>query len=158
MFSRDTGGWQLGCGGRGRGPGFTCSARLMAALLPVRPLTSKASRAQGAFGCPNSRQQAGSCEVQHWGFLSPLGFTHPRPRGVFLPLPLLFVFVCVLIIRGLLACFPNPTLTFPSATEKGGIPPAGKQSKRPGRIPVLCTNPWGHDLCPRAKEEDGRMT
>ena len=65
------------CGGWGRGAGFTCSARLMAALLPVGPLTSKASRAQGARGCPNSRQQAGSCEVQHWGFLSPLGFTHP---------------------------------------------------------------------------------
>lgn len=51
---------------------------------------------------------------------------------MFLPLPLFFVCVCVLIIRGLLARFPNPTLTFLSATEKRGIPPAGTQSKRPG--------------------------
>lgn len=68
------------------------------------------------------------------------------------------VCVCVLIIQGLLACFPNPTLTFLSATEKRGIPPTGKQSKRPGRIPALCTNPWGRGPCPFAKEEDVRIT
>ena len=102
LFSRDTGGWQPGCGGWGRGAGFTCSARLMVALLPVGPLTSKASCAQGARGCPNSRQQAGSCEVQHWGFLSPLGFTHPLSmRRVSPPPAPLCVRVCFNYLRAL---------------------------------------------------------
>lgn len=40
-------------------------------------LTSpRASSTQGARGCRNCRQ-AGSRKVQLWGFLSPLGFTHP---------------------------------------------------------------------------------
>lgn len=100
LLSRDTGGWQLGR--RGGGRGFTRSARLMAALLPVGPLTSEAGRAQGARGCPNSRQQAGSCEVQRRGFLSPLGFTHaPSMRRVSPPPALLCVRVCFNYSRAL---------------------------------------------------------
>lgn len=64
---------------------------------------------------------------------------------------LFFVCVCVLIIRWLLARFPNPTLTFLSATEKLGIPPTGKQSKRPGRIPALCTNPGTRSVSNRQR-------
>ena len=62
---------------------------------------------------------------------------------MFLPLPLFFVCLCVLIIRGLLACFPDPTLTFLSATEKRGIPPAGTQSKRPGENSNSVHEPLG---------------
>lgn len=88
----------------------------------------------------------------HWVLLIPC------PLSVFLPLSFSLCCVCVFIIRWLLACFPNPTLTFLSATEKLGIPPTGKQSKRPGRIPAPCTNPPGHSPCPIAKEENVRIT
>lgn len=87
----------------------------------------------------------------HWVLLIPC------PLRVSLPLAFsFFVCVCVLIIQWFLACFPNPTWTFLSATEKRGIPSTGKQSERPGRIPALCTNPSGHGPCPIAEEEDAR--
>lgn len=55
---------------------------------------------QGARRCRNCRQHAGSCEVQHWGCLSPLGFTHPLSIKCVSPHhPLFFVRVCALIIR-----------------------------------------------------------
>lgn len=142
-------GW-VGTGPRRR-KGFSCSTRLMAVLLPVGPWPADITErqcVQGACGCRNSRQHAGSCEVQHWGCLSPLGFTHPLSIKCVSPHPLFFVCVCALIIRWLLAYFPNSTLTFLSATEKLGIPSTGKQSKRPRRIPALCTNPLGHGPCP----------
>lgn len=113
---------------------------------------------RGHAGVPTAGSKRGHVKFSTGAFSVHWVSLIPCPRAVFLPLPLLFVCVCVLIIPGLLACFLNPTLTFPSATEKGGIPPAGKQSKRPGRIPALCANPWGHGLCPSAKEEDGRVT
>lgn len=84
----------------------------------------------------------------HWVLLIPC------PLRVSLPLAFsFFVCVCVLIIQWLLACFPNPTWTFLSATEKLGFPSTGKQSERPGRIPALCTSPPGHGPCPVAEEE-----
>lgn len=143
---------RVGGNGASEGAGCARSTRLMAALLPVRPRPLTSLR--GSV----SRQHAGSCEVQCWGFLSPLGFTHPLPIKSVSPPRLFFlcVRVCVLIIQWLLACFPNPTWTFLSATEKRGIPSTGKQSERPGRIPALCTNPSGHGPCPIAKEEDER--
>lgn len=124
----------------------------MAVLLPAGPWPTdiiERQCVQGARRCRNCRQHTGSCEVQHWGCLSPLGFTHPLSIKCVSPHhPLFFVRVCALIIRWLLAYFPNSTLTFLSATEKLGIPPTGKQSKRPRRIPALRTNPSGHSPCP----------
>lgn len=125
------------------------------------PLTSsRGRRSAGARGCRNCRQHAGLCEVQLWGFLSPLGFTHPLSiKHAFPPSHFsFFVCVCVLIVPWLLACFHNPILTFLTATEKLGIPPTGKQSERPERIPALCTNPRGEGRCPTTKEEDVRIT
>lgn len=73
------GNWAAG-GGGGRVAGFTCSTRLMAALFPVALWPADITErqcVQGAQGCRNCRQHEGSCEVQRWGCLSPLGFTHP---------------------------------------------------------------------------------
>lgn len=158
LISRYTGVQELG---RREGQAFACSTKLMAALLPVGPqlLTSlRGSVCRGHAGVATAgstrghvKFSAGAVSV-HWVLLIPC------PLSVFLPLSFSFlVCVCVLIIRWLLACFPNPTLTFLSATEKLGIPPTGKQSKRPGRTPALCTNPSGPSPCPIAKEEDVRI-
>lgn len=151
----------------GSGPwrrsGLARSTRLMAVPASCGthgPLTSlRGRRGTRGTGCRNCRQHAGSCEVQLWGFLSPLGFTHPLSiKRVFPSRFSFFVCVCVLIIPWLLACFHNPTLTFLIATEKQGIPPTGMQSKTPERIPALCRNPWGGGQCPITKEEDVTVT
>lgn len=133
------------------GAGCARSTGLMAALLPVRPRPLTSPR--GSV----SRQHAGSCEVQRWAFSAHWVLLIPCPLRASLPLAFSsFVCVRVLIIQWLLACFPNPTWTFLSATEKLGIPSTGKQSERPGRIPALCANPPGHGPCPIAKEKDLR--
>lgn len=86
---------------------------------------------------------AGAFSV-HWVLLIPC------PLRVF-PSLLFFVCVCVLIIRWLLACFPNPTLTFLSATEKQAFHPLEGRQRGQGES-QLCTNPG--QCCPAASEED----
>lgn len=54
--------------------------------------------------------------------------------------------MCILIIRGFLACFPNLTLTFLSAPEKPGIRPTGTQSEAQGEFQLSARNP-GDTLC-----------
>ena len=80
-------GW-VGTGPRS-GAGFACSTRLMAALLPVRPRPLTSLRGSVC------RQHVGLCEVQRWGFLSPLGFTHPLSIKCIFPSPFLSLCACV---------------------------------------------------------------
>ena len=152
--TRVGGNWAVGVGGRASHalPGWWQRCFLWG-HWHQRPAVRR-----GHAGVPTAGSKRGHVKFSTGAFSVHWVLLIPCPRAVFLPLPLLFVCLCVLIIRGLLACFPNPTLTFPSAPEKGGIPPAGKQSERPGRIPALCANPWGRGLCPSAKEENGRVT
>lgn len=138
LLSRNTCGWNWALEGAGSACSMLHRADGSPASCEARPLTSL----RGSV----CRQHAGSCGVQRWGFLSPLGFTHPLSIKSVSPLSFpFFVCVCVLIIRWLLACFPNPTLTFLSATEKLAFHPLESSQGGQGEF-QLCAQTLGDTL------------